>query len=104
MDKKEDKTAIMPDISILYELSDFFKLMGDSTRIQILWVLDNKELCVNDLAKMLNMTKSAISHQLKTLRTTKLVKASKIGKNVIYSLNDHHIKTIFEMAMEHILE
>ncbi len=94
----------MPDIRILYELSDFFKVMGDNTRIQLLWALDLNQMCVGDLAVLLNMTKSAVSHQLKILRTAKLVKATKQGKNVYYSLNDDHIKTIFEKALEHINE
>ncbi len=94
----------MPNIEILYELSDFFKVMGDNTRIQLLWALDLNQMCVGDLAVLLNMTKSAVSHQLKILRTAKLVKATKQGKNVYYSLNDDHIKTIFEKALEHINE
>ncbi len=91
----------MPDMKILYELSDFFKVMGDSTRIQLLWALDINEMCVGDLAVLLNMTKSAVSHQLKILRTAKLVKATKQGKNVYYSLDDNHVKTILEKALEH---
>ncbi len=91
----------MPDTKILYELSDFFKVMGDSTRIQLLWALDVNQMCVSDLAVLLNMTKSAVSHQLKILRTAKLVKASKQGKNVYYSLDDDHVKTILEKALDH---
>lgn len=94
----------MPDTKILYELSDFFKVMGDGTRIQLLWALDECEMCVGDLAVLLNMTKSAVSHQLKVLRTAKLVKTTKIGKNVYYSLDDNHIKTILEKALEHVKE
>lgn len=91
----------MPDTKILYELSDFFKVMGDNTRIQLLWALDVNQMCVSDLAVLLNMTKSAVSHQLKILRTAKLVKASKQGKNVYYSLDDDHVKTILEKALDH---
>ncbi len=94
----------MPDMKILYELSDFFKVMGDSTRIQLLWALDINQMCVSDLAFLLNMTKSAVSHQLKILRTAKLVRATKKGKNVYYSLDDDHVKTILEKALEHTSE
>ena len=94
----------MPDMTLLYDLSDFFKLMGDSTRIQLLWALEEKELCVGDLAFLLNMTKSAVSHQLKILRSAKLVKAEKRGKNVFYALSDHHVRTVLEMALEHVRE
>lgn len=94
----------MPDMAVLYELSDFYKVMGDGTRIKLLWALEESEMCVNDLAVLLNMTKSAVSHQLKILRTAKLVKSEKNGKNVYYSLNDDHVKTILEMALEHVRE
>ena len=90
---------LLPDTTLLYELSDFFKIMGDGTRIQLLWALEESEMCVNDLASLLNMTKSAVSHQLKVLRVAKLVKAQKKGKNVYYSLSDNHVKTIFQMAL-----
>ena len=94
----------MPDLTELYDLSDFFKLMGDSTRIQLLWALEENEMCVGDLACLLNMTKSAVSHQLKILRSAKLVKAEKRGKNVFYALSDHHVRTVLEMALEHVGE
>ena len=94
----------MPEMNILYELSDFFKVMGDSTRIQLLWALEESEMCVGDLAVLLNMTKSAVSHQLKVLRIAKLVKSTKKGKNVYYALNDFHVKTILEKALEHVCE
>ena len=84
----------MPEINLMYELSDFFKVMGDSTRIQLLWALEQSEMCVGDLAVLLDMTKSAVSHQLKVLKTAKLVKSNKIGKNVYYALDDHHVKSI----------
>ena len=104
LDIINEVSAKMPNTTLLYELSDFFKLMGDSTRIQLLWALEENEMCVGELASLLNMTKSAVSHQLKTLRSAKLVRADKKGKNVFYSLNDHHVKTVLEMALEHILE
>ena len=94
----------MPDMKLLYELSDFFKVMGDSTRIQLLWALEESEMCVGDLAVLLNMTKSAVSHQLKVLRVAKLVRSEKKGKNVYYSLNDGHVKDILEKALEHVCE
>ncbi len=94
----------MPDMNTLYELSDFFKVMGDSTRIQLLWALEESEMCVGDLAVLLNMTKSAVSHQLKVLRTAKLVRAQKKGKNVYYALSDRHVYTILQMALEHVCE
>ena len=92
------------DTDKIDELSDFFKIMGDSTRIKIMLVLENGELCVNEMSKKLNMTKSAISHQLKILKNAKLTKAQKRGKNVFYSLCDYHIKTVLDMALEHIQE
>ncbi len=94
----------MPHLRVLYDLSDFFKVMGDSTRIRLLWALEEAEMCVNDLAVLLDMTKSAVSHQLKILRTAKLVKAEKRGKNVYYSLADDHVKVVLEMALDHIRE
>ena len=94
----------MPDMNTLYELSDFFKVMGDSTRIQLLWALEESEMCVGDLAVLLNMTKSAVTHQLKVLRTAKLVRAQKKGKNVYYALSDRHVYTILQMALEHVCE
>ena len=94
----------MPDMTLLYDLSDFFKLMGDSTRIQLLWALEENEMCVGDLAFLLNMTKSAVSHQLKILRSAKLVKAEKRGKNVFYALSANHVRTVLEMALEHVRE
>ena len=94
----------MLDEDILFDVSDFFKMLGDSTRAKIMWALDRHEMCVCDLAALLGMTKSAISHQLKTLREANLVKLKKEGKNVIYTLDDDHVKDIFEKALEHVLE
>ncbi|MBP8641419.1 MAG: winged helix-turn-helix transcriptional regulator [Oscillospiraceae bacterium] len=94
----------MPDENELYDLSDFFKILGDSTRSKIIWALDESEMCVCDLAVLLGMTKSAISHQLSTLRQTNLVKNRREGKVVYYSLADDHIKEIFEKGLEHIRE
>lgn len=94
----------MPLDEKLYDLADFFKVFGDSTRIKILWALDREELCVCDMAGLLNMTKSAISHQLKTLRQEKLVKYRRDGKNAFYSLLDEHVKNILELGLEHLEE
>lgn len=94
----------MPDEDELYDLSDFFKVLGDSTRTRIMWALDENEMCVCDLAVLLNMTKSAISHQLKSLRDANLVKYRRDGKVVFYFLSDDHVKAIFEKGLEHIRE
>lgn len=94
----------MPAEDELYDLSDFFKVLGDSTRAKIMWALDESEMCVCDLAVLLQMTKSAISHQLRSLRQSNLVKYRKEGKVVYYSLSDEHIKEIFEKGLEHIRE
>ena len=94
----------MIEESEIYEISDFFKIFGDSTRLQILWVLNNNSLTVGDICNVLNISKSACSHQLNILRTNKLVKYQKIGKNVIYSLDDDHVSTIIETAREHLKE
>ena len=92
------------DSDTLYDLSDFFKVMSDPTRIKLLFALEKEKMCVGDLSNALNMTKSAVSHQLKTLRSAKLVKAQKRGKNVFYALSDHHVRTVLEMALEHVSE
>jgi len=94
----------MPDDQDIYDLSDFFKVLGDSTRMRIIWALDESEMCVCDIAVLLNMTKSAISHQLRALRNANLVKFRKEGKTVYYSLKDKHIRDIYEIGMEHIKE
>jgi len=94
----------MPEDDVLYELADLYKIFADSTRVRILWALDQSEMCVCDMAVLLGMTKSAISHQLRTLKQTDLVKFRKEGKNVFYSLKDDHVKKILEMGMEHVNE
>lgn len=96
--------AKMPEESQLYDLADFFKVLGDSTRVKIMWALNSDEICVCDLAVLLNMTKSAISHQLKTLRQANLVKFRKEGKIVFYFFADDHVKDILEKGLEHIRE
>lgn len=94
----------MPDESELYDLSELFKVFGDSTRIRILFVLFEAEVCVCDLAAALNMTQSAISHQLRILKQNKLVKSRRDGKSVFYSLADNHVRTIIAQGLEHITE
>ncbi|MBR1740718.1 MAG: winged helix-turn-helix transcriptional regulator [Lachnospiraceae bacterium] len=94
----------MPDETELYDLAELFKVFGDSTRIRILFVLFEAEVCVCDLAEALGMTQSAISHQLRILRQNKLVKSRRDGKTVFYSLADGHVRTIIAQGMEHIGE
>lgn len=99
-----DTAAHMPDEETLQDVADFFKVLGDSTRMRILWALDLHELCVCDLSELLGMTKSAISHQLHALRVSHLVKTRRSGKNVFYSLCDDHVRDVLERALEHITE
>ena len=94
----------MPPEIELYRLSDFFKVLGDSTRVSILFAIDGEPMCVCDIANLLGMTKSAVSHQLKILRQSDLVTYRKSGKNVFYSLADDHVRDIIEKALEHIKE
>lgn len=94
----------MPEDEILYDLAELFKIFGDSTRIKILYVLFESEMCVCDIAKLLGMTQSAISHQLRALKQSKLVKYRREGKTVFYSLADGHVRTILGQGMEHIAE
>lgn len=94
----------MPDEETLYDLAELFKVFGDSTRIRILFVLFEAEVCVCDLAKALNMTQSAISHQLRILKQNKLVKSRREGKSIFYSLADDHVRTIIDQGKEHIEE
>ena len=96
--------AKLPNDDTIYDLAELFKVFGDSTRTKILSCLEISELCVCDIAKCLNMTKSAVSHQLRILRQAKLVKARKSGKEVFYTLDDDHVSKIFESGLEHINE
>ncbi|MBE6532632.1 MAG: winged helix-turn-helix transcriptional regulator [Ruminococcaceae bacterium] len=100
----EKKREAMPDENTLYDLSDFFKILGDSTRAKILFAIDGEPMCVCDIANLLGMTKSAVSHQLKVLRQGDLVTYRKSGKNVYYTLADDHVRDIIEKALEHIKE
>lgn len=94
----------MPDGEKFYDLANLYKMFADNTRLKILWALSNEDMCVCDLAVLLGMTISAISHQLKLLRIANLVKFDKQGKVVYYSLVDCHAREIFQMGFEHILE
>ena len=94
----------MPEETKLYELAELFKIFGDSTRMRILFVLFEAEVCVCDLSAVLQMTPSAISHQLKILKQSKLVKYRREGKSVFYSLADDHVRAIIRQGMEHVEE
>jgi DNA-binding transcriptional ArsR family regulator len=94
----------MPDETVLLDLADLFKVFGDSTRVRILCALMRAEMCVCDIAALLGMSKSAISHQLRTLRQTRLVKYRREGKVVYYSLEDEHVGTIFDQGLVHVSE
>lgn len=97
-------SAEMPPEEVLYDLAEFFKVFGDSTRIRILYMLFASEMCVCDLAQSLGMSVSAISHQLRVLKQSALVKYRKEGKSVIYALADDHVRTIIDQGMEHVRE
>lgn len=92
------------DLETLYRLADLFKVFGDPTRIRILHTLSQGELCVQDIADKLTMTQSAISHQLRILKQTSLVKFRRDGKTIYYSLADDHVATIMNQGLEHVLE
>ena len=94
----------LPDEDALYDLAELFKVFGDSTRVRILFALLESELCVCDLSEALDMTQSAISHQLQILRSNKLVKSRREGKQIYYSLADEHVVTIIAQGLNHILE
>lgn len=101
VDKVKDT---LPDEELLYDLADFYKVFADSTRIKILYALLQSEMCVCDLAQILNASQSAISHQLRMLKQMKLVKYRREGKAIFYSLSDDHIETILSQGFEHISE
>lgn len=103
-DVAQDIIEKMPEESELYDLADLFKVFGDSTRIKILYALFENEMCVYDIANILNMTQSAISHQLRILKQNRLVKFRKEGKNVLYTLADQHVFTILSQGIEHVEE
>jgi DNA-binding transcriptional ArsR family regulator len=94
----------LPDQVALYELADLFKLFGDSTRISILWALSESEMCVCDLCALLKMKQPAVSHQLKNLKQSRIIKARRDGKVIYYSLDDEHIRDLLNFGMHHIQE
>ena len=94
----------LPKEELLYELAEFFKIFGDSSRIRILSLLQQEKLCVGEISELLNLSPSAVSHQLRILRQARLVRYKKIGKEVFYKLDDDHIEKIFEQGLEHIQE
>ena len=94
----------MPDDDLLLDLADCFKLFSDSTRLKILYALMEAEMCVCDISVLLGMTKSSVSHQLRVLKQSNLVKYRKAGRVIYYSLADDHVRTICRMGMEHVLE
>ncbi len=98
---KESKKNMLK-LKTITDMSNFFKILGEPTRIKILNTLDNNEMCVCDIANVLNMTKSTISHQLNILRINNIVKYKKVGKEVYYTLDDEHVKEVFEIALSHI--
>jgi len=94
----------MPDQVALYDLADLFKLFGDSTRVSILWALSESEMCVCDLCALLQMKQPAVSHQLRNLKQSRIVKARRAGKVIYYSLDDNHIRQLLNLAMDHMIE
>lgn len=97
-------TSEMPTEDVLFDLSELFKVFGDSTRIRILYCLFESEMCVCDIATLLNMTQSAISHQLSVLKKNKLIQSRRDGKAIFYSLADSHVRTILGQGVEHVTE
>ena len=103
-DKVEHVLSELPSDEHLYDLADLFRMFGDTTRIKILYVLFESELCVCDIARLLNLSQSAVSHQLRILKDAKLVRFRREGKTVFYTLDDDHVRTILSLGMEHITE
>lgn len=95
---------LMPEEEILFDLAEIFKIFGDTTRIKILFCLFEHEMCVCDIAEVLEYSQSAISHQLRVLKNAKLVTSRREGKSIIYSLADGHVRTIIDQGMEHVME
>ena len=94
----------LPDEDTLYDLTELFRIFGDSTRVRILYALFASELCVCDIAALLGLSQSAVSHQLRALKNVRLVKARREGKTVFYSLSDSHVQTIIDQGLEHVRE
>lgn len=96
--------SVMPEDELLYDLADLFRVFGDTTRIKILFALMEQERCVADISEVIGMTQSAVSHQLRTLKQSRLVRARRDGKNVFYSLSDDHVFTVLAQGMTHVCE
>ena len=96
--------AITRNSKLFEEVADLFKIFGDSSRLKILVALTQSDMCVSEISEFLSITQSAVSHQLRILKTSNLVKTRRVGKNIIYSLTDDHIKTIIDCGMEHVTE
>ena len=96
--------AITRNSELFEEVADLFKIFGDSSRLKILCALTQSDMCVSEISEFLSITQSAVSHQLRILKTSNLVKTRRVGKNIIYSLADQHIKTIIDCGMEHVSE
>lgn len=101
-DEVESVRSRMPEEDDLYDLAELYKVFGDSTRIKILYALIEAELCVYDMARLLGMTQSAVSHQLRILKNNKLVKFRREGKVIFYALDDDHVRSILRLGMEHL--
>ena len=101
---EEESHSVLPEARLLIDLAELFKIFGDATRIKILYLLFEEELCVCDIARLLGMTQSAISHQLQILKKSKLVKYRRAGKSIFYSLADSHVRTILGQGMAHLTE
>ena len=104
LDAVERVRGLLPADETLYDLAELFKIFGDSTRVKILYALLEGELCVCDIAKLMEVTQSAVSHQLRVLKGSKLVKFRREGKTVFYSLADSHVRAILGQGMEHVTE
>ena len=100
----QPQAVALPDDEVLYELADLFRVFGDSTRIKILYALHDNELCVQDIANAVALSQSAVSHQLRVLKDSKLVRFRREGKTVYYALDDDHVRSILSMGMDHIEE
>ncbi len=96
--------AITRNSQLFEEVAELFKIFGDSSRLKILVALTQSDMCVSEISEFLSITQSAVSHQLRILKTSNLVKTRRVGKNIIYSLTDDHVKTIIDCGMEHITE
>lgn len=101
---KEDPNTALPTDEEIYYLAELFKVFADSTRIKILYAISEQELCVMDICQALNMSQSSISHQLRVLKQSRLVKFRRDGRTIYYSLADHHVKTMLSQGMEHVTE